>query len=238
MSFVILVTGGANRIGLAITEYLLKEGCRVIVQYHSSIQNGQYLLEKWGSDRLALCQIDLLEADAVDQLDMHIASSFAQLDGIVNNAGAFLRQPFMDWNVQDAQRLWQLNCQIPVAIIHRLRPWLEQSALSSVVNIVDNSSASRPWKYYASYAGSKAALMSMTQVLAKELAPRIRVNAVGPGVIQCGANEANLTPSLLSQIPMKRWGSPNEIAQTVGFLLFGPSYIIGQLIVVDGGWGL
>ena len=237
MSAVILVTGGANRIGLAISEFLLEKGHHVIIHYRHSKKNAQSLVEKWGAERISLLEMDLLQDGWIPQLQNHL-EGYDRLDGIVNNAAAFLRQPFSEWDVVDAEKLWRLNCAVPISILQVCQPWLEKSPIASVVNIIDNSSAERPWSNYASYAGSKSALMAMTKSLAKELAPQIRLNAVGPGVIQCEANESNLTQTLLNQIPMQRWGSSLEIAQTVEFLLFGPKYILGQLIIVDGGWGL
>ena len=110
------------------------------------------------------------------------------------------------------------------------------SSKGSIVNIIDNVSGTRPWPNHAGYAASKAGLLAVTRSLAVELAPNIRVNAVGPGLTLTSEQDSPEWQHLKAKIPMGRWGDPTEVAETVLFLLLGPSYITGQTFVC--GWRL
>ena len=107
-----------------------------------------------------------------------------------------------------------------------------------VVNLIDNS-YERPWPFYSSYCASKSALRSITLSLAIELAPDVRVNGIAPGAILFPDwMEKSSRQEILTKVPMKREGTPDEIADTAFFLAAGPQYITGQVIAVDGGWSL
>ena len=109
----------------------------------------------------------------------------------------------------------------------------------SVINLIDNASGRGDWPELSHYCASKAALLSVTRSLAQELAPNIRVNAVGPGAILFQEWESEeRRSSIMESIPMGRQGEVEEIAATVLFLASGPNYITGQIIDVDGGWSL
>ena len=105
-----------------------------------------------------------------------------------------------------------------------------------VVNVLDIGGAFVPWRFYAAYCMSKAALHMLTQVLALELAPHVRVNGVAPGTVlppeSLGAEERE---QLRTRIPLERFGRPEDVAETVRFLVTGPDFITGQVIAVDGG---
>ena len=142
-----------------------------------------------------------------------------------------------NWQQDTDLEQLQLNTMVPLRLCHALRNQLQDSK-GSIVNVVDNVSGSRPWPNHAGYAASKAGLLAITRSLAVELAPHIRVNAVGPGLILDSEQEEKEWSHLITKIPMKRRGTPEEVAETVLFLLFGPAYITGQLLCVDGGWSL
>ena len=162
---------------------------------------------------------------------------FGRLDYLINNAGLFERTDLANLQPDKAKRLWEINTQATLLLIQACQGLLKDSQ-GSVVNIIDNCSGHRPWAYHSHYVASKAGALAITRSLAVELAPEIRVNAVGPGAILCQENDPILQTNILQKIPMQRWGSPKEIAETVWFLLTGPRYITGEIITVDGGWSL
>lgn len=232
----VVITGGAGRIGSAIVHALCERNIPVIVQVHQSLDQAQSLLDLW-PDLVSLFQCDLSEVAEIESFVSFLRQQ-ASIRGLVNNAGCFHRNPLGNaWTSSIEERQLQLNTLIPLRLCQELKPILEKNQ-GSIVNVVDNVSGSTPWPNHAGYAASKAGLLAITRSLAVELAPSIRVNAVGPGLILESESDSPNWQHLTSKIPMKRWGTPKEVAETVYFLLFGPAYITGQLISVDGGWNL
>ena len=232
----IVVTGGAGRIGTAIVRALCERGHHVVVQYCHSENQAKSLQTQW-PHLVSLFQCDLLRSDDVARF-IDFLQDKQQIQGLINNAGLFVKSPLMaNWQQDTDLEQLQLNTMVPLRLCHALRNQLQDSK-GSIVNVVDNVSGSRPWPNHAGYAASKAGLLAITRSLAVELAPHIRVNAVGPGLILDSEQEEKEWSHLITKIPMKRRGTPEEVAETVLFLLFGPAYITGQLLCVDGGWSL
>ena len=232
----IVVTGGAGRIGSAIVRLLCERGHAVIVQYYQSEHQARVLQEQW-PNLVSLYQCNLLNSSAV-QAFLEFLCELEQIDGLINNAGLFERNPLTDtWRAEMVQQHIQLNTIVPLQLIHGLRTSLKSSR-GSIVNIVDNVSGTRPWPNHAGYAASKSGLLAVTRSLAVEMAPFVRVNAVGPGLILLSDQDSPEWQHLQAKIPMGRWGAPQEVAETVLFLLLGPAYITGQFLCVDGGWSL
>ena len=241
---VALVTGGAQRIGRAICRNLANNGCVVFIHYKSSHKEAVSLqaeLEQNGNI-VHIVQADLSKEESIVSMIQEIESKTGRLDYLVNNAAVFPRASLTDITEQLSQDTWKINCFAPQFIIQQSLHLLQKGgteAPGAVVNVVDNCSADRPWPNYSSYAASKAGLIAITRSLAVELAPTVRVNAVGPGVIIFHSAEPQaLKQRILKKIPMQRLGTAEEIAQTVQFLLLGPNYITGQIIKVDGGWSI
>ena len=232
----IVVTGGAGRIGTAIVRLLCEHHHRVIVQYCQSESQAKSLQKQW-PNLVSLFQCDLLSPDDVARF-IHFLQHEKQIHGLINNAGMFTKNALTEkWQQETEMEHLQLNTMVPLQLCHALRNQLQDSK-GTIVNVVDNVSGSKPWPNHAGYAASKAGLLAITRSLAVEFAPKIRVNAVGPGLILDSEQEAQEWRHLLEKIPMGRSGTPNEVAETVIFLLFGPAYITGQLLCVDGGWSL
>ena len=131
----------------------------------------------------------------------------------------------------------QLNTMVPLRLCHALRNQL-QDTCGSIVNVVDNVSGLKPWSNYAGYAASKAGLLAITRSLAVELAPQIRVNAVGPGLIIDSEQEEQEWSHLIAKIPMGRKGTPEEVAETVLFSTVWTNVYHRSTLCVDGGWSL
>ena len=231
----VVVTGGAGRIGSAIVQSLCQQGQSVLVQYHQSKDQAVVLQERWPS-LVSLYSCDLTNNEELQNFIRCINQEFS-ICGLINNAGMFKPSQLSSTESLQMTEHWSLNAVAPVYLVQGLFDSLRRNN-GSVVNIVDNVSHKRPWPNYVGYAASKAALVAATRALAVQLAPDVRINAVGPGLILDGDQDSPEYQALCKKIPMRRWGTPTEVAETVLFLLQGPAYITGQVLCVDGGWGL
>jgi pteridine reductase len=241
---VALVTGGAARIGAQICRTLANAGAIVAIHCHRSLAAAEDLVEEIeaaGGESFVVRGDLSEEEDRVALIDSVIERA-GRLDILVNNASIFEKIPLEEMTSDAAQMMWMVNAEAPLMLIQHAAPHLRfegKDDPGSVINMIDNSSGRNDWPELSHYCASKAALLSITRSLAQELAPSIRVNAVGPGAILFQDWESEERRSaVLSSIPMGRQGDTEEIAETVLFLAAGPSYITGQIIDVDGGWSL
>ena len=241
---VALVTGGAARIGAQICRTLANAGAIVAIHCHRSLAAAEDLVEEIeaaGGESFVVRGDLSEEEDRVALIDSVIERA-GRLDILVNNASIFEKIPLEEMTSDAAQMMWMVNAEAPLMLIQHAAPHLRfegKDDPGSVINMIDNSSGRNDWPELSHYCASKAALLSITRSLAQELAPSIRVNAVGPGAILFQDWESDERRSaVLSSIPMGRQGDTEEIAETVLFLAAGPSYITGQIIDVDGGWSL
>ena len=241
---VALVTGGAARIGAQICRTLANAGAIVAIHCHRSLAAAEDLVEEIeavGGESFVVRGDLSEEEDRVALIDSVIERA-GRLDILVNNASIFEKIPLDEMTSDAAQMMWRVNAEAPLMLIQLAAPHLRfegKDDPGSVINMIDNSSGRNDWPELSHYCASKAALLSITRSLAQELAPSIRVNAVGPGAILFQDWESEERRSaVLSSIPMGRQGDTEEIAETVLFLAAGPSYITGQIIDVDGGWSL
>ncbi len=241
---VALVTGGAARIGAQICRTLANAGAIVAIHCHRSLAAAEDLVEEIeaaGGESFVVRGDLSEEEDRVALIDSVIERA-GRLDILVNNASIFEKIPLEEMTSDAAQMMWMVNAEAPLMLIQHAAPHLRfegKDDPGSVINMIDNSSGRNDWPELSHYCASKAALLSITRSLAQELAPSIRVNAVGPGAILFQDWESEERRSaVLSSIPMGRQGDTEEIAETVLFLAAGPSYITGPIIDVDGGWSL
>ena len=241
---VALVTGGAARIGAQISRTLANAGAIVAIHCHRSLAAAEDLVEEIEASggEAFVVRGDLSEDEDRTALIESVIDRAGRLDILVNNASIFEKIPLDEMTSDAAQMMWRVNAEAPLMLIQQAAPHLRFEGVDqpgSVINMIDNSSGRNDWPELSHYCASKAALLSMTRSLAQELAPSIRVNAVGPGAILFQDWESEERRSaVLSSIPMGRQGNTEEIAETVLFLAAGPSYITGQIIDVDGGWSL
>ena len=241
---VALVTGGAARIGAQISRTLANAGAIVAIHCHRSLAAAEDLVEEIEASggEAFVVRGDLSEDEDRAALIESVIDRAGRLDILVNNASIFEKIPLDEMTSDAAQMMWRVNAEAPLMLIQQAAPHLRFEGVNqpgSVINMIDNSSGRNDWPELSHYCASKAALLSMTRSLAQELAPSIRVNAVGPGAILFQDWESeDRRSAVLSSIPMGRQGNTEEIAETVLFLAAGPSYITGQIIDVDGGWSL
>lgn len=241
---VALVTGGAARLGAGICRALAEAGAIVAVHCHRSLAAAEDLVEEIDANggEAFIVRGDLSEEEDRSSLIEAVIERAGRLDILVNNASIFEKIPLDEMTSDAAQMMWRVNSEAPLMLIRHAAPHLRfegQNQPGCVINIIDNASGRADWPEFSHYCATKAGLLSITRSLAQELAPSIRVNAVGPGAVLFQDWESDEHRSAVtSSIPMQRQGKVEEIADTVLFLASGPSYITGQIIDVDGGWSL
>lgn len=236
---VALVTGGARRIGRRICQRLHQSGYNILLHYRHSAEEAQSLaaeLNQARSESVVLLKADLLNAKDRSQLIQQAINQWHRLDVLINNASSFYPLAVADTTEENWDDLVGSNLKAPFFLSQGLADALVQQQ-GCIINLVDIHSE-RPLKGYPVYSIAKAGTAMLTQALAKELAPAVRVNGVSPGPILLPAGEGDTEQAaLLAKTPMARMGNPDDIADTVLFLL-QQSYITGQIIAVDGGKSL
>ena len=236
---VVLVTGGARRIGAEIVRTLHGAGARVAIHYRSAATEAQGLaatLNQQRADSAVTLGMDLLDTSNLPQLIAGVIERFGRLDALVNNASSFFATPLGSIGEDEWQDLIGANLKAPLFLTQAAAPWL-RAAQGAVVNITDIHAA-RPLKNYPLYCAAKAGLAGLTQALALELAPEVRVNAVAPGAIQWpegDAFSAAARAAIIEHSLLKRCGDANDVARAVLFLLADAPYVTGHTIAVDGG---
>ncbi len=230
----VLVTGGARRIGRAISLAIAEAGGNVIVHHnHSPAAAEETRQEILHMGREAwVFQADLEDPAQADSL-MDAATRVATLDGLVNNAAIFSSGDALSTTLETWQQHLAVNLTAPFLLSQAFARNLKDSSDGRILNILDWR-ALRPGADHFAYTISKAALAAMTQSLAITLAPRIQVNGLAFGAILPPADGGS-TGGILASIPAGRWADLREVVQSVVFLLSGPSYITGEIVHLDGG---
>jgi pteridine reductase len=236
-----LVTGAAARIGADISRTLHRRGCHVILHYNSSVDAAEQLAAELNAERpdsVTLASCDLSLARGVEELAATVKSVSRELTVLVNNASRFYPTRVADTRAFQWDDLVDSNLRAPYFLVQALLPELE-SASGSVVNIIDIH-GEKPMKGHAVYSITKAGLAMMTRALARELAPKIRVNGVSPGAILWPEQPMpdEVREEILGHIAMGRTGTPSDISEAVAFLGLEAPYITGQILAVDGGRSL
>ena len=235
----VLITGGARRVGAAICRRLHAAGANLMLHYRSSAGEARLLsaeLNHVRANSVALIQADLLDVAKLPSLVEQTLHTFGRLDGLVNNASSFYATPLPDITLAQFDDLVGTNLRAPLFLAQAAAPALRRAG-GAIVNIADIH-AERPLRNYVAYSVAKAALVGLTRSLARELAPEVRVNAVAPGPVlwpEDGSFDELSRQRIISHTPLKREGTPEDIATTVAFLLADAHYVTGETINVDGG---
>ena len=235
---VALITGAAKRIGSHTTRTLHAAGYNIIIHYRSSRDEADTLadfLNDQRADSACVAQADLNDSNSYQQLVDEAHAQWSRLDVLVNNASSFYPTPVGDMNMDNWNDLVNSNMRAPLFLSQAATPYLKQNA-GCIINMVDVH-AQRPMKDHPIYCAAKAGLVMITMSLAKELGPEIRVNAVAPGAILWPDNDMpdDTKTTILDRTALKRPGEPDDIADTILFLVRDAPYITGQVIAVDGG---
>ena len=236
---VVLVTGGAKRVGAAIARRLHRGGANLMLHYRSSEREAKALrteLNAARADSVALVQADLLDVAGLPEIVRNTVGRFERLDALVNNASTFFPTPVGEMTPANWETLIGANLRAPLFLSQAAAPHLKKTG-GAIVNITDIH-AERPLKSYVVYSVAKTGLAGLTRSLARELAPEVRVNAVAPGAIVWPEDSSwdDLTRQrIVSHTLLRRTGEPDDIARAVYYLIAEAPYVTGQTIAVDGG---
>lgn len=236
---VVLVTGGAKRVGAAIARRLHREGANLMLHYRGSEREANALREELNAVRAhsaALVQADLLDVVGLAEIVKNTVNRFERLDALVNNASTFFPTPVGEMTPANWESLIGTNLRAPLFLSQAAAPHLKKTG-GAIVNITDIH-AERPLKNYVIYSVAKAGLAGLTRSLARELGPEVRVNGIAPGPIlwpEDGSWDEVTRQRVVSNTLLKRTGDPDDIARAVYFLIAEAPYVTGQIIAVDGG---
>ena len=231
-----LVTGGAHRLGKAITLALAQAGANIVVNYHSSAGPA----EETAAEARALgvgglpVQADVANLEQVNAMVAAAHGRFGAVDILVNGASLWIKTPFPMEDLTDWHRVTDILIHGPLYCANAVAPLMLERGEGAIINIVDLS-AWQPWPNYTAHSVGKAGLMALTRQLALELAPTVRVNAVAPGPVlpppEYGEEKIAQTAG---RTLLNRWGTAQDVVDAVMFLVRA-SYVTGEVIVVDGG---
>ena len=233
MSPLALVTGAAHRLGKVFALTLARHGFDIVLHYHQASEEALQTkaeLESVGS------RVTLAEADLTDPAQIESLLSNIKILHLLVNSAAYMPSGNVDaLSLENWDMSLDLNLRAPFLLAQEASQKMTEGGL--IINITDVG-AQKAWSRYPSYTVSKAALESLTRILARAYAPKIRVNAIAPGfVLQSDIVPAEEWERLINRVPLKRPARTEEIASALEFLLQN-EYITGQTIVVDGGYSL
>ncbi|MCB5190257.1 pteridine reductase [Methylobacillus arboreus] len=240
---VILITGGAKRVGAAICRLLHAGGARLMIHYRSSDGEARALQSELNLKRansVAIMQGDLLKLSVLPKLVQETVHHFGRLDALINNASSYYPSELGSINEDQWEDLIGPNLKAPLFLSQAAAPELKKTH-GTIINITDMH-VERPKKGYIVYSVAKAGLVTLTKSLAHELAPEIRVNAVAPGPVLWPEDNPQFDEvyrqRVISQTLLKRIGEGDDVAKAVRFLLQDAPFITGHVIAVDGGRSL
>lgn len=236
----ILITGAGKRLGAGMASYLHKQGYTIAVHYNQSKQEAKNLCAALNAQRPQSAQAfsaDLRNIHSCKDLVEKVAEAFNGFDALINSASTYYPTALIGATELDWDDLFGTNCKAPFFLTQAAAPFLKTNK-GSVLNIADIQ-AYRPLKHYSLYCAAKAGLISLTQSLAIELAPEIRVNAIAPGLILPQETDNIAIQEQEKQISQQRLVNraitAEDIAKAADYLLFNAAQITGQVLKVDGG---
>lgn len=232
---VALVTGAAKRIGRALALRLADEGADVAVHYGRSAKEADEVVSE--IERCGRCaasfSADLTSVPAIQRLFDDAAGYFGRLDILINSAANFIETKFGE----TAESVWDAsldtNLKAPFFCSQTAAPYLVQSGRGVIINFSDIGGL-LGWREFLPHSISKAGVIQLTRILAKELAPQVRVNAIAPGTITMPGDPPESEADYIRRAPLKRTGRPEEVADAVMYLITA-EFITGQVLVLDGG---
>lgn len=234
---IILITGGAVRIGRAITLEMVKCGAEVYCHYNNSESEAKSLKNETENleGNLHLIKSDFSQTNQTLNLISELIDKTNKIDILINNAAIFIKTPLENVNENDWDKLFSINLKTPFFISQKIGLKMKEQGFGKIINIGDTSGLN-PWPGYLPYSLTKSGIISMTKGLAKALAPEVLVNCINPGpVLIPNYYDNNEMKKAVDKTLIKKTGSANDIVQTIKFLIEGTDYITGSIINVDGG---
>jgi NAD(P)-dependent dehydrogenase (short-subunit alcohol dehydrogenase family) len=234
---VALITGAAKRVGQSVAWALAEKGANVAFTYRTG-QPSETLegIQAHGVEGLAL-SLDARDPDAAQDCVDQVIRHFGRIDILANNASVWQSAPFLEIT----QKQWEISLAVnltgPFLLSQAVAPHMLRQESGLIINITDLS-AYQTWPRFADHSASKAGLVALTRVMAAELAPHVRVNAIAPGTVLLpdGATEAKVQWATENSL-LKRVGTPEDVAKTVVFLA-EMDFVTGAVYFVDGGRAL
>lgn len=229
-----LVTGGGVRLGRALAYALLRQGVDVAIHYHRSAHGAKQTAHEGEAmeRRVALLQADLSDPAAAEALAGRAAAELGGLDILINSAAIMERAPLADVTPDIFDRTIAVNLRAPFFVLKGAAAAMRQGG--AIVNMADLAAFER-WTGYPVHAISKAGIVVLTELMARVLAPTIRVNAIAPGAVLLPESLSDEeTRRLKDTTPLKRLGKPDDVVKAMLYLLES-DYVTGETIVVDGG---
>lgn len=237
-NMVAIVTGGAKGIGSSIVKKLANNGYDVILNYNSSYEQAKQIAMT--NSNIHIFKADVSKYEEVCNLVNFTINKFGKVDLLVNNAGIDLIKTINDTTLDDFDNILKTNLYSAFYTSKEVSKYMIQKKYGHIINMSSiwgliGASCEMP------YSVSKAGLDAMTKSLAKELGPsNIRVNSIAPGIIDTDMNKdltSDEKKSIISEIPLEKIGTPDDIAECVLFLVKS-NYITGQIIQINGGWNV
>jgi NAD(P)-dependent dehydrogenase (short-subunit alcohol dehydrogenase family) len=235
-----LVTGGAHRVGRAISLGLAQAGANVVINYHSSsVAAEETATEAQARGVGALtAQADVADPEQVEAMVAAARMEFGGVDILINGASLWQKTPFPMDDYSAWHRVSRILIDGPLYCSNAVAPDMLRQGEGAIVNLIDLS-AWHPWPGYVAHSVGKTALLALTRQLALELAPAVQVNAVAPGPVLPPPDYDQQDHARIANRTLKgRWGTPQDVVEAVLFLIRA-NYVTGEVIVVDGGerWG-
>jgi NAD(P)-dependent dehydrogenase (short-subunit alcohol dehydrogenase family) len=227
----VLVTGAAKRIGRTIAIELSRRGFDVAIHYGNSKSEAEQVARLCGG--APIFQADLSNVGEIQRLFQEVREKFGLLDCLVNNAARFTRFDPLKITERDWDFIHSVNLKATFFCCQQGGRMMKELGGGRIVNI-SSLGGIRPWAGHAHYCASKAGVIMLTKALSKAFAPEITVNSVAPGVISFNDVDAE-AQAMIDATPMRRSGSPEEVADAVHFFLTAPTFVTGQILAVDGG---
>jgi NAD(P)-dependent dehydrogenase (short-subunit alcohol dehydrogenase family) len=234
----VLITGGAKRIGREIALTLARAGADVAITYRNSrAEAAQVVEEIHGLGRKAIAiECDVRLEESVRGAVAAVVEQFCRLDVLVNNAAIFEGAALDSMSIEQWDAMFATNARSPFLVTREALSALR--AVQGRVIHLGSLGGMKAWPGHGHYCASKAAVHSLTQTMARALAPDVTVNCVAPGFIDMEGSPQEAAARFLARTPMQRNGTADDIAQAVLFFATCPRFITGQILAVDGGLSL
>jgi NAD(P)-dependent dehydrogenase (short-subunit alcohol dehydrogenase family) len=234
---VVFVTGGAKRIGSHLALALAGRGANLIINYRYSNSDAQAVIreiERLGVEAIAV-QGDVSNAADVSRMIRAALDRFGRIDVLINNAAVYFKTPFAQISETDWDLTLDINLKGSFLCAQAVAPGMITRGEGKIINFADWAGA-RPYREYLPYCISKAGVIALTQALAQELAPAVQVNCIAPGPILLPEDmDEDERERVIRATPLKRIGSPEDIVQTVLYLIEATDFVTGGTYLVDGG---
>jgi NAD(P)-dependent dehydrogenase (short-subunit alcohol dehydrogenase family) len=233
----VLVTGGAKRIGSHLALALARRGANLIINYRYSNTDAQAVIRQiqtLGVEAMAVPG-DVSNAADVERMVAGALDRFGRIDVLINNAAVYYKTPFSQVSESDWDLTLDINLKGSFLCARAVAPGMVARGEGKIINFADWAGM-RPYREYLPYCVSKAGVIALTQALAQELAPAVQVNCIAPGPILLPEEvDDEERDKIIRATPLKRIGSPEDIVQTVLYLIEGTDFVTGGTYLVDGG---